>query len=165
MRDSAITETVEMYQNEQDQQAYCIQQDSKPIQILAQETVDAKSVQILAEEVDASTIEAQQNSSDPTTSNKNGIKYVGSMNSLNKQSSNSNKSSQQNMDENLYAVVDELDENATSSDASRIASEVASAQPSSQRMQKQLSEFYDEGTLGTEYQKVIITNYPMATDE
>ena len=31
------------------------------------------------------------------------------------------------MDENLYAVVDELDENATSSDASRITSEVASA--------------------------------------
>ena len=36
------------------------------------------------------------------------------MNSLNKQSSNSNKSSQLNVDENLYGAAADLSENATS---------------------------------------------------
>ena len=116
------------------------------------------------------------------------------MNSLNKQSSNSNKSSQLNVDENLYGAVADLSENATSPQkgvasasgaalsskvAARLRQEVhgrldeqqqdqihnSDSKRKQQMMRHQLTEYYDESTIGTEYQKVIVTNYPMATDE
>ena len=66
------------------------------------------------------------------------------MNSLNKQSSNSNKSSQLNVDENLYGAAADLSENATSPQKGASASGAALSSKVAARLRQEVHGRLDE---------------------
>lgn len=86
------------------------------------------------------------------------------MNSLVTKSNNSQRSPE-NLTENID--VQQVDDNSAATSSAVGSEEVSSKQDGLESLNEgaHRKEFYDEKTIGTEYQKVIIKDYPMATNE
>lgn len=63
--------------------------------------------------------------------------------------------------------MQQVDENSAATSSAVGSEEVSSKQDGLESLNEgaHRKEFYDEKTIGTEYQKVIIKDYPMATNE
>lgn len=86
------------------------------------------------------------------------------MNSLVTKSNNSQRSPE-NPTKNIDVL--QFDDNSAATSSVVGSEDVSSKQDVLESLNEgaQRKEFYDEKTIGTEYQKVIIKDYPMATNE